>query len=118
MNGQVWGSEMNNDKYHRNMGANRVAVLGAIMYVAMGTVAAYGQQTAATITSDVGHSTKEWLSIQRDNRAAAPTQPMLGDVATLTYQRYLDSFKNKIPESMSSQMGSAGGMSGSGQSAQ
>ncbi len=57
--------------------------------------------------------------MQRDNRAAAPTQPMLGDVASLVYQRYLDSFKNKIPNSMSSQIGStSGGMSGGGQAAQ
>lgn len=57
--------------------------------------------------------------MQRDNRAAAPVQPMLGDVASLVYQRYLDSFKNKIPQSMMSTLGSSsGGMSGSGQSAQ
>ncbi len=56
--------------------------------------------------------------MQRDNRAAAPTQPMLGDVASLVYQRYLDSFKNKIPDSMSTQLGSSGGMSAGGQGAQ
>ncbi|KWF26148.1 DUF3613 domain-containing protein [Burkholderia pseudomultivorans] len=108
----------NNKRHHRNMRTGRIAILGAIMCMAMSTVAAYGQQTVAPITSDVGRSTKEWLTMQRDNRAAAPTQPLLGDVATLTYQRYLDSFKNKIPESMGSQVSAAGGMSGGGQGAQ
>ncbi|BEV51581.1 hypothetical protein BconGalA64_40810 [Burkholderia contaminans] len=56
--------------------------------------------------------------MQRDNRAAAPTQPVFGDVASLAYQRYLDSFKNKIPDSMNSQLGAVGGMSGGGQGAQ
>jgi hypothetical protein len=60
----------------------------------------------------------DWLTLQAQNRAAAPTQPLLGDVASLVYQRYLDSFKNKIPESMSTQLGASGGMSGSGQGAQ
>ncbi len=56
--------------------------------------------------------------MQRDNRAAAPVQPMLGDVASLVYQRYLDSFKNRIPQSMSTLGSSSGGMSSSGQNAQ
>ncbi|HDR9251005.1 TPA: DUF3613 domain-containing protein [Burkholderia vietnamiensis] len=115
MNGYA-GNDMK-QTFHRYMRAGRIALLGAIAGIALGTVAAYGQ-VAAPGASEVGRSTQQWLSLQRDNRAAAPTQPLLGDVATLTYQRYLDSFKNKIPESMSSQMGSAGGMSGGGQSAQ
>ncbi len=117
MNGQA-GNDMNN-KHYRNMLAGRVAVLSAIMGMAMGSAAAQAQQGTAPAASDVDRSTKEWLSMQRDNRAAAPTQPMLGDVASLVYQRYLDSFKNKIPESMSTQLGStSSGMSGSGQGAQ
>ncbi|KWF76755.1 hypothetical protein WL93_27240 [Burkholderia diffusa] len=107
-----------NNKHHRNTLAGRVAVLSAIMGMAMGTVAQAQQGTVPT-ASDVDRSTKAWLSMQRDNRAAAPAQPMLGDVASLVYQRYLDSFKHKIPESMSTQLGSSsGGMSGSGQGAQ
>ncbi|MET3819555.1 MULTISPECIES: DUF3613 domain-containing protein [Burkholderia] len=106
-----------NNKHYRDALAGRIVVLGAIM--AMGTLAAHAQQVTTPAASDVDRSTKEWLSMQRDNRAAAPTQPMLGDVASLVYQRYLDSFKNKIPQSMSTQLGSsAGGMSGNGQSAQ
>ncbi|AXF22241.1 DUF3613 domain-containing protein [Burkholderia pyrrocinia] len=107
-----------NNKHYRNALAGRIAVLGAIMAMAMGTITAQAQQRTAPAVSDVDRSTKEWLSMQRDNRAAAPTQPMLGDVASLVYQRYLDSFKNKIPESMSTQLGSSAGMSGSGQGTQ
>ncbi|RQZ10002.1 DUF3613 domain-containing protein [Burkholderia sp. Bp9031] len=107
-----------NNNHHRATRAGRIAVLGTIICMAMGTVAAHAQQRTAPAASDVDRSTKEWLSMQRDNRAAAPTQPMLGDVASLVYQRYLDSFKNKIPDSMSTQLGSSGGMSAGGQGAQ
>lgn len=116
MNGQA-GSDMNK-KHGRNMCAGRIAALGAIACMALGSVGAAAQQGAMPAASDVGHSTRDWLSMQGGNRAAAPTQPLLGDVASLVYQRYLDSFKNKIPDSMSKQLGSSGGMSGGGQAAQ
>ncbi|WP_179403649.1 DUF3613 domain-containing protein [Burkholderia guangdongensis] len=111
---------MNNDKMGRNGCAGRIAVLCAIVCAALGTTAAYGQDGAPN-ASDVERSTNEWLALQRENRAAAPVQPVLGDVATIVYQRYVDSFKNKIPDSMSSQLGgggSGGGGSGGGQAAQ
>ncbi|HEF5786869.1 hypothetical protein WK80_21765 [Burkholderia multivorans] len=102
-----------NNKRQRNRWAARIALTGAIAWTAAGAGVACAQATA----SDVGRSTTEWLSMQRDNRAAAPTQPLLGDVASLVYQRYLESFKHKIPESMGTQVGAAG-MSGGGQNAQ
>ncbi|WP_261524374.1 DUF3613 domain-containing protein [Burkholderia multivorans] len=105
---------MNGNKRQRNRWAARIALAGAIAWAAAGAGVARAQATA----SDVGRSTTEWLSMQRDNRAAAPTQPLLGDVASLVYQRYLESFKHKIPESMSSQVSAAGGTSGGGQGAQ
>lgn len=40
---------------------------------------------------------------------------MLGDAASLAYQRYIDSFKGKIPQSMGSPVNAAGGMSSGGQ---
>ncbi|MDN7971405.1 DUF3613 domain-containing protein [Burkholderia multivorans] len=104
---------MNGNKRQRNRWAARIALTGAIAWTAAGACVACAQATA----SDVGRSTTEWLSMQRDNRAAAPTQPVLGDVASLVYQRYLESFKHKIPESMGTQVGAAG-MSGGGQNAQ
>ncbi len=112
MNEQA-GNDMNGNKRQRNRWAARIALAGAIAWAAAGAGAARAQATA----SDVGRSTTEWLSMQRDNRAAAPTQPVLGDVASLVYQRYLESFKHKIPESMGTQVGAAG-MSGGGQNAQ
>lgn len=107
-----------NNKHYRNVRMGRIVAVGAIVCIATSVAAAYGQEVAIATASDVSHSTKEWLSLQRDNRAAAPTQPMLGDVATLVYQRYLDSFKNKIPSSMSSQLGSLTGGSNAGQGVQ
>ncbi|KAF1039305.1 MAG: hypothetical protein GAK33_01892 [Burkholderia lata] len=107
-----------NYKHHRNVRVGRIAVLGAIVWIVAGSAVAYAQDAGAPHASDVERSAKEWLAMQRGNRAAAPAQPVLGDVASLVYQRYLDSFKNKIPDTMNSQLGSASGMSGAGQSAQ
>ncbi len=45
----------------------------------------------------VGDATRAWLELQRSSRAAAPALPTLGAQASLAYQRYLDSFKTKIP---------------------
>ncbi|MBU9230637.1 DUF3613 domain-containing protein [Burkholderia multivorans] len=101
---------MNGNKRQRNRWAARIALAGAIAWTAVGAGVARAQATA----SDVGRSTTEWLSMQRDNRAAAPTQPLLGDVASLVYQRYLESFKHKIPESMGSTLSSSGMSSSAG----
>ncbi|MDR8784886.1 hypothetical protein FEP82_02840 [Burkholderia multivorans] len=109
MNGQA-GNDMNGNKQQRNGWAARIALAGAIAWTAAGAGVARAQATA----SDVGRSTTEWLSMQRDNRAAAPTQPLLGDVASLVYQRYLESFKHKIPESMGSTLSSSGMSSSAG----
>ncbi|MCA8042141.1 DUF3613 domain-containing protein [Burkholderia seminalis] len=108
------GNDMNDNQQHRGVRAGRIAALAAIFCAVTGSAAAYGQESVTAGASDVGRSTRDWLTMQRDNRASAPAQPLLGDVASLVYQRYLDSFKNKIPNSMSSQLGSAGGMSGGG----
>ncbi len=111
MNGQA-GNDMNGNKRQRNGWAARIALAGAIAWTAAGAGVARAQATATA--SDVGRSTTEWLSMQRDNRAAAPTQPLLGDVASLVYQRYLESFKHKIPESMGSTLSSSGMSSSAG----
>ncbi|AOJ62387.1 hypothetical protein WJ32_07890 [Burkholderia ubonensis] len=113
-----------NDKnLDRRMRARRAAALVALLGAA---ASAQGQQPAgnadvnATVNStanaaEIGRSTETWLALQRDNRAAGPDLPMLGDAASLAYQRYLDSFKNKIPDSMGSPLGSGGGASSGGQ---
>ncbi|WDD94360.1 DUF3613 domain-containing protein [Burkholderia sp. FERM BP-3421] len=59
--------------------------------------------------SEIGHATLAWLDLQGSNRAAVQEQPMLGAAASLAYQRYLDSFKNKIPEFFGSAASSSGG---------
>ncbi|OED08647.1 MULTISPECIES: DUF3613 domain-containing protein [unclassified Burkholderia] len=112
------GNDMSDNTRNRSACAGRIAMLVAIICIVTDSGTAYGQDAVILGASDVGRSTKDWLAMQRDNRAAAPTQPVFGDVASLAYQRYLDSFKNKIPDSMSSQLGAVGGMSGGGQGGQ
>jgi hypothetical protein len=56
--------------------------------------------------SEIGHATSTWLQLQRSGAAAAHEQTMLGAEATLAYQRYLDSFKTKIPATYGSSMDS------------
>ncbi|CAB3758351.1 DUF3613 domain-containing protein [Paraburkholderia solisilvae] len=56
--------------------------------------------------SEIGHATLSWLDLQRSGRAAAAPQPMLGAEASLAYQRYLDSFRTKIPASFGSSIDS------------
>ena len=68
--------------------------------------------------SEVGHATTALLDLQRGNSQAAPEQPMLGEEAGLAYQRYMASFKSKIPTMYGSALnqgsgsGQGGGMSG------
>jgi len=62
----------------------------------------------------VGDATQGLLALQREGRMASPTpRPIAGDVAQLSYQRYLDSFdgaKHPIP----AQFGTTVKASGSG----
>ncbi|OZI30475.1 hypothetical protein CAL29_20840 [Bordetella genomosp. 10] len=45
-----------------------------------------------------GGITRALLAAQADGRRAAPLQPMLGPVATASWERYLDSFNQPIPQ--------------------
>ncbi|MET3551054.1 hypothetical protein ABIC50_000951 [Burkholderia sp. 567] len=105
------GSDMTNDKRFKrshvwlHRGITVVALLGA-------TTAAHCAESMSS-AAEVGHATDALLALQRDNRAAGPALPMLGDTASLSYQRYLDSFKHKIPESMGSPV-NANGSGGAG----
>ncbi|WP_460901898.1 DUF3613 domain-containing protein [Paraburkholderia jirisanensis] len=56
--------------------------------------------------SEIGHATTGWLDLQRSDAEAGREPTTLGAEATLAYQRYLDSFKNKIPSSFGSSVGS------------
>lgn len=58
--------------------------------------------SGASRPSEFGDATHAWLELQRSNRAAAPALPTLGVEAGLAYERYLNSFKTKIPDTLSS----------------
>jgi hypothetical protein len=60
--------------------------------------------------SDVGEATSAWLAVQRGNTAAAPALPTPGAQATLAYERYMNSFRTRIPASFGSTL--SGGNSG------
>ncbi|MGU7779842.1 DUF3613 domain-containing protein [Burkholderia sp. PU8-34] len=92
---------------------------GVALLVLVGAAATAHAQQPAQNAAEIGHSTEAWLALQRDNQSVGPALPMLGDAASLAYQRYLDSFKNKIPDSMGSPLsGNGGGMPGGQGSAQ
>jgi hypothetical protein len=72
--------------------------------------AANGSAGAPVLASEIGHSTRGWLDLQRSGAAAAPALPMLGEEAGLAYQRYMDSFRTKIPASFGSSLNGNGNM--------
>lgn len=77
------------------------------------SVSAQDAQPAVQV-SEIGHSTRAWLDLQRSNAQAAPTLPTLGSEAGLAYRRYLESFNSKIPDLYGSALGgSSNGGSGS-----
>lgn len=64
----------------------------------------------ATSPRRVGDATTGLLALQRSGRVATPVaQPISGEVASRSYQRYLKSFEHPIPE----KLGVTGGGSGS-----
>lgn len=46
----------------------------------------------------IGAATEAILTLQRDGTAAGTLQPIRGDVASRSYQRYLDSYSRPMPE--------------------
>lgn len=60
-------------------------------------------------TGRIGEATGNWLDLQRTNAAAAPALPMPGAQATLAYERYMNSFRSKIPASFGSALSGEGG---------
>ena len=67
-----------------------------------------GPAVVASPSVPVGEATRSWLELQRSNAQAAPALPVLGAEAGLAYQRYLESFKKKIPNSFDSALGTSG----------
>jgi hypothetical protein len=99
------------------------ATLGAAVLVAAGVCAtamdeARAEPAAAAAGAPqsvpFGEATRSWLALQRSNAEAAPALPVLGAQAALAYERYLDSFKTKIPGSFGSTLGTGSGALGAG----
>lgn len=70
---------------------------------AMGATAATTTTVAATTFADlprsqVGDTTRALLQLQADNNRPGTALPMLGEAASRSYQRYLNSFDHPIPE--------------------
>lgn len=49
----------------------------------------------------IGDTTRTLLQSQVDGSIAGPALPMLGAASSLSYQRYLDSYRYPIPETFS-----------------
>jgi hypothetical protein len=68
---------------------------------------------AAPAEQGFGSQTRLWLATQTSGTASvSEARPMPGEVATLVYQRYLNSFTHPIPERYSSESFKASGTGG------
>ncbi len=47
---------------------------------------------------EVGRTTRDLLRLQVSGAAAGKKLPLLGDAASASYKRYIDSFKHALPE--------------------
>lgn len=69
---------------------------------ATATATAASTVTASTFAdlprSQVGDTTRALLQLQGDNSRPGTVLPMLGEAASRSYQRYLNSFDHPIPE--------------------
>ena len=76
----------------------------ALSAPAMAAPAAAAATTASTTNfadlprSQVGDTTRALLQLQADNNRPGTALPMLGEAASRSYQRYLNSFDHPIPE--------------------
>lgn len=64
------------------------------------------EQTAARRARPVGAATSSLLAAQADGSIAGPGLPMLGTTGNLSWHRYLDSYKYKIPETFGNKIDS------------
>lgn len=49
----------------------------------------------------IGEATEAYLQMQRDGASAGRAQPVTGEVASRSYQRYLNSFDEPMPQTKS-----------------
>lgn len=54
--------------------------------------------TSTPHRAQIGDTTRALLRLQADGSSAGNALPMLGETASRSYQRYLDSFDHPIPE--------------------
>lgn len=106
--------------------AVRSAALLAALSIAMPLSAVAQQQVAPDVQNaaiewepalpvrlHVGDATRSLLAMQREGEIASTTpRPMAGDIASLSYKRYLDSFKHPIPEKFGTTVKSSSGSGG------
>lgn len=59
---------------------------------------AHAAEPAPETTIVIGAATESYLHLQRAGTAAGQAQPIRGDVASRSYQRYLESFTRPIPD--------------------
>ncbi len=55
-------------------------------------------ETPAFPPAGIGETTRSLLRLQAEGTQAGNALPMLGEAASRSYQRYLDSFKHPVPE--------------------
>jgi hypothetical protein len=106
---------MKRDTLNILAGARTAVLVAFAALAAMRTLPTASAQTLATSVraareSEIGSATHALLALQRSNAAAAPAQPMLGAEAGLAYERYLSSFKSRIPATYASPVESTGGL--------
>lgn len=71
----------------------------------LGILLALPVMAAAGTVTDVGKTTRQALEKQSQGTEAAPTRPILKDVADRTYERYLKSFTYPIPNQFEREKG-------------
>ncbi|MFA5939826.1 MAG: DUF3613 domain-containing protein [Sinimarinibacterium sp.] len=72
---------------------NRILAAAVLLSLPLGALAEEPRAPA------LGDDTRTWLEYQESGRGAeGEARPMPGEVADKVYQRYLNSFDNKIPE--------------------
>lgn len=87
---------------------------GGLLALALCLAPSLAAAADAPGSAKTGDDTHAWLSLQASGaEAEGEARPMTGDVADAVYQRYLESFRQAIPQQLS---GTAGGDAKSGSS--
>lgn len=84
-------------------------LMAPVLAIAQAPVAPGPEQ--ADLAPGHGAQTRAWLDLQKSGKAApqTPEGPQPGEVADRVYQRYLDSYTSKIPDTYPRDSFSSGG---------